>query len=102
MFARLAKMLGVAPHQLEDALQSEKRAKAQLSRRGLLALGASACATAILPERAWSFARVSSVPMFRATWLWAPEMSVRIPQGFLDALRGSSIYEEVLNKPLFP
>ena len=56
MFARLARMLGVEAHQLDDALQSEKRAKAQLSRRGLLLAGAAGLSSAILPGKTWSFA----------------------------------------------
>lgn len=100
-------MLGVAPHQLEDALRSEKRAKAQLSRRGLLALGASAVATAILPERAWSFARPSPFLFYGDGWCMPlDQLRVRISQPFYDALLASSGYIEgalaKYDEPLFP
>lgn len=46
--ATLAKMLGVATHQTEDALHSESAARAVLSRRNLFAAGAALAAGSLL------------------------------------------------------
>jgi len=75
-------MLGVTVPQLEDALQSEKRAKAQLSRRGLLLAGAATVTTAILPSRAWSF------PSTAPSYLFVPGVGL-VHAGFWTALLNS-------------
>jgi hypothetical protein len=102
MFARLARMLGVSVPQLEDALRSEKRARAQLSRRGLLLAGAAGVATAILPERAWSFPTQAGV----CRSLSFAQLSARVHQPFWDILvQYSGWTAGVLtqhDEPLFP
>lgn len=60
---KLAKMLGVGEHQAEDAMHSERAAKAALSRRNLFAAaGALAAGTVFVPVRqvtpAWQSLRV--------------------------------------------
>jgi hypothetical protein len=102
MFARLARMLGVAVPELEDALRSEKRAKAQLSRRGLLLAGAAGVTTAILPSRAWSF------PSTAPSCLFVPGVGL-VHAGFWTALLNSFARADVaralafhLGEPLFP
>lgn len=45
---RFAKLLGVQPHQAEDALHSESAARAVLSRRNLFAAGAALAAGSVL------------------------------------------------------
>jgi hypothetical protein len=57
---KLAKMLGVGEHQAEDAMHSERAAKASLSRRNLLAAaGALAAGTVFVPVQqvlpAWTW-----------------------------------------------
>ena len=94
-------MLGVAVPELEDALRSEKRAKAQLSRRGLLLAGAAGVTTAILPSRAWSFP--STAPC-----LFVPGVGL-VHAGFWTALLNSFARAEAaralafhLDEHLFP
>jgi hypothetical protein len=111
MFARLAKMLGVPVPQLEDALRSEKRAQAQLSRRGLLLAGAASATTAILPARAWAFPRPAYGIVVREgetlVYRTLPELRVRMHQPFYDALVATSgstaiVLARLLDEPLFP
>jgi hypothetical protein len=45
---RFAQLLGVQPHQAEDALHSERAARAVLSRRSLFAAGAALAAGSVL------------------------------------------------------
>jgi hypothetical protein len=47
VFAQLARMIGIREDQVDDAITSERAARATLSRRGLLALGASAGAALV-------------------------------------------------------
>lgn len=64
IWERLAIMLGVRSDQLDDALQDPKRARLQMTRRGLLAAGAAALGGAMLPKAAWSFPALPE-----ATWV---------------------------------
>lgn len=67
---RFATMLGIGEHQAEDALHSERAARAVLSRRNLFAAGAAMAAGS-----AFSFAKpeplgmwITNDPKFLAAW----------------------------------
>lgn len=82
---KLAKMLGVGEHQVEDAMHSERAAKAALSRRNLFAAaGALAAGTVFVPVQqvvlSWKVFTVciKGVP-FRAA---ATEAVGSLEQGF--------------------
>jgi hypothetical protein len=61
----LARMLGVPQHQAEDALHSERAARAVLSRRNLLAAGAALAAGAT-----WSFPNIDVIGPGEEIWVY--------------------------------